>query len=95
MTLPSILFALLLALLLGSLYHFVRDGGAWHLFVYLTASVVGFVAGHLVGLWRDWSLLQIGPLNLGLELVGGIVALVLADYFLHLEPRPLDENPED
>ncbi|MEW5940062.1 MAG: hypothetical protein AB1750_10395 [Chloroflexota bacterium] len=93
MTIPALLFALLLALLLGALYHFVRDGGAWHLFVYLVASVLGFVVGHLVGLWRGWSLFQIGPLNLGAEAIGGMAFLVAADLLLHMEPRP--ENEEE
>lgn len=93
MTIPSLLFALLLALLLGALYHFIRDGGPWHLFVYLIASVLGFAAGHMIGLWRGWELFKFGPLNLGLEVIGGLVVLVAADILLHLEPRkPSDEE---
>ena len=87
MTIPSILFALLIALLLGAFYHFVRDGGPWHLISYLMASMLGFAAGHLVGLWRGWVFFQFGPYNLGLELLGSIVFLALTDWLLHLEPR--------
>ena len=93
MTIPALLLAFLLALLLGALYHFVRDGGPWHLFVYLFASVLGFAAGHLIGLWREWELFKFGPLNLGMEFTGGLVLLVVADVLLHLEPRkPSDEK---
>jgi len=94
MTIPSIFFALLLALLLGALYHFIRGGGAWHLFVYLLASPAGFVAGHFVGAWRGWALYKLGALDLGMDVLGGLILLVIADVFLHWEPRkpPEDKN---
>ncbi len=94
MTIPTLLFVLLLALLLGALYHFFRDGGLGHLAAYLLASVLGFAVGHLIGLWRGWIVFPLGPLNLGMEALGGLVFLALADWFLHLEPRPPtdDEN---
>jgi hypothetical protein len=53
-SLPTLLFALLLALLLGALYHLLRGGGAGHLLAYLFMSVLGFVVGHLIGIWREW-----------------------------------------
>ncbi len=92
MTIPSLLFALLLALLLGALYHFIRDGGLWHLVVYLFASVLGFVVGHLIGLWRGWVFFEFGALNLGMEIAGGLACLLLADYLLHLPPRSTDDE---
>jgi hypothetical protein len=91
MTLPSLLFGLLLALLLGALYHFLRGGGVTHLLVYLFMSVLGFVAGHLVGIWREWVFFPLGPLNLGLEAAGGLVFLAFADWLLHLPPRLPEE----
>jgi hypothetical protein len=92
MTTPAILFAFALALLLGATYHFFRNGGAWHLVVYLLASALGFLAGQLVGLWRGWILLKLGPLNLGMEILGGLLFLAIADWFLHLEPRAREEE---
>ncbi len=87
MTLPSLLFGILFALLLAAFYHLLRDGGFWHLLAYMIASVLGFAAGHLVGLWRGWAFWQFGALNLGMELIGGLVFLLLADWLLHLPPR--------
>ena len=87
MTIPSLLFALLIALLLGALYHLIRGGDAAHLFTYLVMSVLGFAAGHFVGLWRGWVLFQFGPLNLGPEIVGALVFLALGDWLIHLPPR--------
>jgi hypothetical protein len=91
MTIPSLLFALLIALALGALYHLIRGGGAAHLVTYLLMSVLGFAAGHLVGLWRGWVFFPLGPLNLGLEIAGALVFLVLADWLIHLPPRTPEE----
>jgi hypothetical protein len=91
LTIPSILFALLIALALGALYHFVRGGGPGHLLAYLVASVLGFAAGNLVGIWRGWMLFKFGPIDFGLGMVGALACLVLADYLLHLPPKATEE----
>jgi hypothetical protein len=91
MTIPSLLFALLIALALGALYHLIRGGDWSHLLAYLVMSVLGFAAGHLVGLWRGWVFFPLGPLNLGLEIAGALVFLVLADWLIHLPPRTPEE----
>ncbi|MFZ5855281.1 MAG: hypothetical protein ACOYZ6_00485 [Chloroflexota bacterium] len=91
MTIPALLFALLIALALGALYHFVRGGEATHLLAYLLMSVLGFAAGHFVGLWREWILFPLGPLNLGPEVVGALLFLALADWLIHLPPKTEEE----
>jgi hypothetical protein len=91
MTIPSLLFALLIALALGALYHLIRGGDAAHLLTYLLMSVLGFAAGHFVGLWRGWVFFRFGSLNLGPEIVGTLVFLALADWLIHLPPRTPEE----
>ena len=85
MTLPSLLFALLVALLYGALYHLIRGGSFWRLLLYLGLSVLGFTAGHIVGLWRGWMLIPLGPLNFGLSSIGSVVILILGDWLGHIE----------
>jgi hypothetical protein len=80
MTFPALLFALLVALLYGALYHLVRGGGFWRLLLCLGLSFLGFAAGHLVGMWRGWLLLPLGPLNLGLSSIGSILVLLIGDW---------------
>jgi hypothetical protein len=87
MTLPSLLFAIFLALLFGALYHLVRGGGFWRLMFYLVLSVVGFAAGHLVGLWRGWSVFPLGSLNLGLSTAGSLILLLVGDWLSRMEPN--------
>jgi hypothetical protein len=85
MTLPTLLLALLIALFYGTFYHLVRGGGFWRLIFYLGLSLFGFLMGHLVGLWRDWVLIPIGGMNLGLSSIGSIASLILGDWLSRVE----------
>ena len=87
MTIPSLLFALLIALLYGSLYHLLRGGGFWRLVLYLGLSILGFAVGHLIGLWRGWIFMQMGSLNLGMSSIGSLVVLVLGDWLSRIEAK--------
>ena len=87
MTLPTILLGLLIALLYGALYHLIRGGSFWRLLLYLGLSVLGFTAGHIIGLWREWVLIPLGSLNFGLSSIGSLVILVLGDWLGHIEAR--------
>ena len=85
MTLPTLLFALLFALLYGALYHLLRGGGFWRLLLYLGLSILGFITGHLIGLWRGWVFLPLGSLNLGMSSAGSVIILVIGDWLSRIE----------
>ena len=85
MTVPAILFSLLLALLYGALYHLIRDGGFWRLILFLVLSVFGFALGYLVGVWRGWVWIPVGTINLGLSTAGSFLILLLGDWLTHFE----------
>ena len=85
MTLPAFLFALLIALFYGTLYHLIRGGSFWRFLLYLCLSVLGFALGHLIGLWRGWVLLPVGSINLGLSSIGSILMLLFGDWLTHME----------
>jgi len=85
MTLPSLLFALLVALFYGALYHLIRDGGFWRLFLYFGLSTLGFAIGHFVGIWRGWTFLPLGALNLGLSTLGSVMLLLFGDWLSRIE----------
>ena len=85
MTIPTLLFALLIALLYGAAYHLIRGGGFWRLFLYFSLSIAGFVIGHLVGIWRGWVLIPLGSLNLGLSSIGSVMILILGDWLSRIE----------
>jgi len=85
MTLPSLLFALLVGLLYGALYHLFRGGGFWRLLFYLSLSVFGFAVGHLVGLWRGWIFIPLGSLNFGMSSICSLIILVIGDWLSRIE----------
>lgn len=80
MTIPSIVFGSIVALLIGALFHLLRDGGFGRLVLYLFLSIAGFFAGHWVGNWRGWILFPIGPLDLGMAIIGSLVFLGIGDW---------------
>lgn len=85
MTLPTLLLGLLVALLYGGLYHLIRGGRFLRLLLYFGLSLLGFVLGHLLGLWRGWIFIPVGSLNLGLSSLGSILILVLGDWLSRIE----------
>jgi hypothetical protein len=87
MTFPSLLFALVVALFYGSVYHLIRNGGAWRLILYFALSIFGFALGHLIGIWRGWIFLPVGPLNFGLSTTGSILILIVGDWLSRVETR--------
>ena len=87
MTIPTLLFGLLIALLYGALYHLIRGGGFWRLIFDLGLSLIGFIVGHLVGSWRGWIFFPLGSLNLGMSSVGSIIILILGDWLSHIEVK--------
>ena len=80
MTIPTLIFAALIASFYGALYHLIRGGGPGRIFLYLLLSWVGFVLGHLVGIWQEWVLLPMGQLNLGMSTLGSLLLLVGGDW---------------
>jgi hypothetical protein len=87
MTLPTLLFALIIALFYGALYHLIRGGGFWRLLLYFSLSVFGFAAGHLLGVWRGWTFIPVGSLNFGLSSLGSIIVLMFGDWLSRVEAR--------
>jgi len=87
MTVPTLLFALIIALLYGSLYHLLRGGSFWRIVLYLGLSILGFAVGHLVGLWRGWIFMPMGPLNLGMSSLGSLVILLVGDWLSRIEAK--------
>jgi len=88
MTIPTFLLAVLIALFYGSLFHLIRGGGFWRLLLYLGLSLFGFTMGHLLGLWRNWVLIPIGTINVGLSSLGSLVMLILGDWLSRVESNP-------
>ena len=88
MSLPTFLLALLIALLIGALYHLLRGGGIGHLFLYFGLSALGFGGGHVLSLWLNWDFFPLGEINLGLASVGSLIILIIGDWLSRIEGPP-------
>jgi hypothetical protein len=49
--------------------------------------MAGFTIGHFLGLWRGWTLLPLGSLNLGLSSLGSVMTLVVGDWLSRIEAK--------
>lgn len=87
MTMPALLFALLIASLYGVLYHLIRDGGLGRLILYLLVSWAGFALGHLIGLWQGLLLIPLGQLNFGLSTLGSLILLFIVDWISQVKGK--------
>lgn len=80
MTLPAFLFGLLVATLLGALFHLWKDGGFGRLIFYLILAWIGFGAGHILAENLGWTFFSIGPLHLGMAVLIGCLALFVGHW---------------
>lgn len=83
LTIPSILFGIVLSSLYGALFHLWRGGNLGRLILYLALSWVGFWGGQLLGAQLGWSFAQVGPLNAGMGTLGSLIFLGVG-YWLSL-----------
>jgi len=83
MTLPAFLLGFLISTLIGAAFHLLLGGGAGRLLLYLLLSWSGFWAGHSVANITSLRFVVIGPLNMGLAVVGSLLFLGVG-YWLSL-----------
>ena len=93
MTLPSMFFGLLCAVLIGALFHVVVDGGLGKLLLYLLLSIAGFSAGAWIATSRGWALIPIGPLDVGAATIGSLVVLGVGHWLSKVQVSTT--NPDD
>ncbi len=83
MTVPTLLFGMLLASLYGALFHLWRNGGLGRLFLYVALSWVGFWSGHVIAGVLEWTFWSVGSLRAGPATLGSVVFLIVG-YWLSL-----------
>lgn len=66
MTLPTILFGILLSTAYGAFYHLVRGGSLRRLALYMVLGWAGYWAGEWAGWALEWNFFQIGNMNAGM-----------------------------
>lgn len=74
------IFGLVIATLIGALFHLWKDGGFWKLALYLLSSIIGFFTGHWLAGGFNLNLLTVGGLRLAGAVAGSVVTLFLVNW---------------
>ncbi|MBK8784378.1 MAG: hypothetical protein IPO22_21870 [Anaerolineales bacterium] len=80
MQLPVVLLALVIALLLGFIFHILRDGNGLRLLMYLGLSILGFALGQWVSIAGGWKIFSLGALDVGMGFIGSALILMSGDW---------------
>ncbi len=78
MNAPGLFLGTIIAICCGLVFHLLRGGRLPRLALYLVTSWVSFFTGNLVGVWLDWSFLQVGELGLFPALLATVLGLIIA-----------------
>jgi hypothetical protein len=83
MTLPSLVFGILISTFLGAAFHLLKGGSLFRLTFYILISWVGFWVGNYLANQLGWTFLSVGPLRLGVAVPLNLICLGLG-YWLSL-----------
>jgi hypothetical protein len=85
MTLPALIFGVLLSSLYGAAFHLIRGGSLGRLLLYLILGWTGFWIGHFLAGQLGWTFASLGPLHLGMASLASIVFLVAGHWLSLIE----------
>jgi hypothetical protein len=85
MTIPAIVFGIVLSTIYGSAFHFWKGGRLSRLFLYIILSWLGFWTGQIVGGALGWSFAAAGPINAGMATLGSAVFLFIGEWLSRVE----------
>jgi hypothetical protein len=85
MTIPAIVFGIVLSTIYGSAFHFWKGGRLSRLFLYIILSWLGFWTGQIVGGELGWSFAAAGPINAGMATLGSAVFLFIGEWLSRVE----------
>jgi hypothetical protein len=85
LTLPAILFGIVLSTTYGTAFHVWKGGSLKKLFLYIVLAWLGFWIGHSVGNSFGWRFAHVGTLNTGMATVGSLIFLLVGDWLSRVE----------
>ena len=80
MTLPALIFSIIISALYATIYHFFRGDNIFHLFVYVVVAVGGFFIGQYLDTLLELKFFQIGTINFATGSFFSIVLLLLSGW---------------
>ena len=87
MTLPVVLLGLVIALLIGFIFHILRDGNGMRLLMYLGLSILGFAFGQWLSMAAGWKIYSLGVLDIGIDVISSILFLAVGDWLGRIKPK--------
>ncbi len=87
MTFPGFVLGATVATFLGAAFHVWRGGGLSRLLLYMGLAWGGFWGGHLLAEQANWGIFRVGPLFLGMGILGSLGILFLGYWLLVVQPR--------
>ena len=85
MTLPAILFGIVLSSVYGTAFHFWKGGSLNKLFLFVLLAWLGFWLGHFAGGKLGWSFASVGPLDAGMATLGSALFLFVGEWLSRIE----------
>ncbi len=85
MTIPAILFGIVLSTLYGTAFHFWKGGSMRRLIGFVVLAWLGFWIGHIAGAFLHWSFANIGPINGGMATLGSAIFLFGGEWLGRVE----------
>jgi hypothetical protein len=85
MTLPALLFGILLSSAYGAAFHFWKGGSLRRLLLYVILAWIGFWMGHLLGAALGWSFAAVGPINAGMATLVSAIFLFGGEWLSRVE----------
>lgn len=77
MTIHTIILAIVIATLIGAVFHLLRGGSIHRLGLHLLAANLSFFLGHWLSQLINWELLRVGAINLFPALLAALIGLIL------------------
>jgi hypothetical protein len=85
MTIPAILFAIVLSTTYGTAFHLWKGGSLKKLFLYVILAWLGFLVGQIVGGLIGWRFAVVGPINAGMATLGSVIFLFVGNWLSRVE----------
>ncbi|MDH5607588.1 MAG: hypothetical protein OEY93_11970 [Anaerolineae bacterium] len=84
---PGFFLGMVIASLIGVLFHLWMGGSIGRLVLYLFLSWIGFWLGHFVAIWLELSFLPLGTIRLGAAILGNAFMLGLGYWLGIINPE--------
>jgi hypothetical protein len=85
MTIPAILFGIVLSTTYGTVFHLWKDGSLKKLILFIILAWLGFWAGHFFGGLMKWNFASVGPVNTGAATLGSALFLLVGEWLSRVE----------